>query len=55
MPGGRPKAQFGAQMVVVVGAEDVFGRRLMQLNLAIEPFCSLLEPLDIGECIAGAQ
>jgi len=29
---------------VVVGAEDVLGRRLMHLNLAIEPFCSSLEP-----------
>ena len=54
MPGGRPKVQFGAH-VVVVGEEDVFRRRLMQLDLAIEPFCSLLEPLDIGECIAGVQ
>jgi hypothetical protein len=44
MPGGRPKARFGAS-AVVVGAEDVLGRRLKQLGLAIEPFCSSLEPL----------
>jgi hypothetical protein len=43
MPGGRPKARFGAS-AVVVGAEDVLGRRLKQLGLAIEPFCSSLEP-----------
>jgi hypothetical protein len=28
---------------VVVGAEDVLGRRLIYLNLTIEPFCSSLE------------
>ena len=45
MPGDRPKARFGASaVVVVVGAEDVLGRRLMQLELTIEPFCSSLEP-----------
>ena len=27
-----------------MGAEDVLGRRLMYLDLAIEPFCSSLEP-----------
>jgi hypothetical protein len=43
MPGDRPKARFGAP-AVVVGAEDVLGRHLMQLDLAIEPFCSSLEP-----------
>ncbi len=43
MPGDRPKARFGAS-AVVVGAEDVLGRRLKQLGLAIEPFCSSLEP-----------
>jgi hypothetical protein len=42
MTGGRPKARFGAS-TVVVGAEDVLGRRLKQLGLAIEPFCSSLE------------
>jgi hypothetical protein len=41
--GGRPKARFGAS-AVVVGAEDVLGRRLKQLGLAIEPFCSSLKP-----------
>ena len=43
MPGGRPKARFNAS-TVVVGTEDVLGRRLMHLDLAIEPFCSSLEP-----------
>jgi hypothetical protein len=43
MPGDRPKARFGA-LAVVVGAENVLGRRLMHLDLAIEPFCSSLEP-----------
>jgi hypothetical protein len=43
MPRDRPKAWFGAS-AVVVGAEDVLGRHLMQLDLAIEPFCSSLEP-----------
>ncbi len=43
MPGGRPKARFNAQ-VVVVGAEDVLGQCLMQLDLVIEPLCSSLEP-----------
>jgi hypothetical protein len=43
MPGDRPKARFGAS-AVVVGAEDVLGRRLKQLGLAIVPFCSSLEP-----------
>jgi len=47
MPGDRPKARFGAQ-VVVVGTEDVLGQRLMQLNVAIEPFCSSLEPFGHG-------
>jgi hypothetical protein len=42
MPGGRPKVRFGAS-AVVVGAEDVLGRHLKQLGLAIEPFCSSLE------------
>jgi hypothetical protein len=42
MPGDRPKAWFGAS--VVVGAEDLLGQRLMQLDLAIEPFCSSLKP-----------
>jgi len=32
------------QMKVVVGEEDVLGQCLMQLDLAIEPFCSSLEP-----------
>ncbi len=44
MPGGRPKARSGASAVVVVGAEDVLGRRLKQLGLTIQPFCSSLEP-----------
>jgi len=44
MPGGRPKARFGAS-AVVVGAEHGLGRRLKHLGLAIEPFCSSLEPL----------
>jgi len=43
MPGGRPKARFGAS-AVVVGAEDVLGRCLKHLGLTIEPFCSSLEP-----------
>ncbi len=43
MQRGRPKARFGAQ-AVVVGAEDVLGQRLMQLDLAIEPLCSSQEP-----------
>ena len=43
MPEDRPKARFGAS-TVVMGAEDVLGRRLMHLDLAIEPFCSSLEP-----------
>ena len=43
MPEDRPKVRFGAS-TVVVGAEDVLGRRLMHLDLAIEPFCSSLEP-----------
>ncbi len=47
MPGGRPKAQFGAQ-AVVVGAEDVLGQGLTQLDLAIEPFCSSCEPFGHG-------
>ena len=41
--GTDKKARFGAS-AVVVGAEDVLGRRLKQLGLAIEPFCSSLEP-----------
>jgi len=40
--GGQTKGTFRAQ-AVVVGAEDVLGQHLMQLDLAIEPFCSLLE------------
>ena len=43
MPGDRPKVRFGAS-VVAMGAEDVLGRRFMQLDLTIEPFCSSLEP-----------
>jgi hypothetical protein len=43
MPRGRLKARFGA-LAVVVGAEDVLGRRLKQLGLANEPFCPSLEP-----------
>ena len=35
--------RFGAP-AVVVGPEDVLGQRLMQLDLAIEQFCSSLEP-----------
>ena len=41
--GSRPKARFSA-LAVVMGAEDVLGRRMKQLGLAIEPFCSSLEP-----------
>ncbi len=37
MPGGRSNMLFGAQ-VLVVGAENVIERRLMQLDLAIKPF-----------------
>ena len=43
MPEDRPKARFCA-LAVAVGAEDVLGQCLMQLDLAIEPFCSSLEP-----------
>ena len=39
---GRPKARSDAS-AVVVGAEDLLGRRLMHLDLAIEPFYSSLE------------
>ena len=46
IPGGRPKVRFGAR-VVVVGAEDALRQRLMQLDLAIEPFCSSLEPFEL--------
>jgi hypothetical protein len=42
MQRGRPKARFGAQ-AVVVGAEDVLGQHLVQLDLAIEPLCSSQE------------
>ena len=42
MPGGSPNMLFGAQ-VLVVGAENVIERRLMQLDLAIKPFCSSFE------------
>ncbi len=35
--------RFGAR-AVVVGAEDVLGRRLMQLDFAIELLCSSPEP-----------
>jgi hypothetical protein len=42
MSGGRPKAWFGAQEVVV-GAEDVLERRLIYLDLATGPLCSPLE------------
>jgi hypothetical protein len=31
-------------LAVVARAEDVLGRRLMPLDLVIEPFCSSLEP-----------
>ncbi len=54
MPGSRPKARFGAQ-AVVVGAEDVLGRCLIHLGLAIEPFCSSLEPSGHRGHIAGAR
>ena len=54
MPGSRPKARFGAP-AVVMGAEDVLGRRLIYLDLAIEPLCSSLEPSGHRGRIAGAR
>ena len=44
MPGDtRPKPRLGA-LLVVVGAQDVLGQRLVHLDLTIEPFRSSLEP-----------
>ncbi len=40
---GGGSRECGAQ-AVVVGAEDVLGKHLMQLDLVIEPLCSLPEP-----------
>ena len=42
MPGGRPKARFNAS-TVVLGTDDVLGRRLMHLDRAL---CGTVVPVD---------
>ena len=42
---GRRRGSVPRRWWLVVGAEDVLRRRLKQLGLVIEPFCSSLEPL----------